>query len=358
MSGRELAHGGPGVAGSGVAGSGVAGSSPRSGVAGSSPRSGVAALAARVADAALEASVVASFSGFGYRARQRIWAWPPAPAGSMAGVVVLVTGATSGIGRTVASALASAGATVVVSGRNPDKVASVVAEITGAGGTALGEVADLASLSASREMAMRVAAAQPRLDVLIHCAGGLQRSRQRSVDGYELTAATQVLAPFLVTRELSAALAEAAPSRVITVTSGGAYASRLSLAALQNPPEPYRGAAVYSQAKRAQIVLGGEWGRRLAPLGVAVHVMHPGWVDTPGLVSGMPRFHRLMGPLLRTPEEGADTVCWLASAAPELLGTGQLWADRRPRSPYHLPKTREDPAEREALWAWCERLTR
>ncbi len=338
MSGADRAHLGPGRSGA-------------------SPRSGLTALAARVADVALEASVVGSFSGFGYRARQRIWDWPAAPAGSMDKVVVMVTGATSGIGRTVASALASAGATVLVSGRSPDKVGSVVAEITGAGGRALGEVADLASLRASREMALRVAAAHPRLDVLIHCAGGLGRSRQRSVDGYELTVATQVLAPFLITRELSATLVAGAPSRVITVTSGGAYASRLSLAALQSPPEPYRGAAVYSQAKRAQIVLAGEWGRHLAPLGVAVHVMHPGWVDTPGLVLGMPRFHRSMRPLLRTPQEGADTVCWLASAAPELLGTGQLWADRRPRSPYHLPRTREAPAEREALWEWCERQT-
>lgn len=275
----------------------------------------------------------------------------------MGGRVVLVTGATSGIGRVVATALAGAGDTVLVSGRDPDKVASVVDQISARGGRAVGEVADLSSLHASRQMARRVAAAHPQLHALIHCAGGLQRSRQRSDDGYELTVATQVLAPFMITAELGSALAAGAPSRIITVSSGGAYASKLSVAALEDPPEPYRGAAVYSQAKRAQIVLAGCWAQRLAPLGVAVHVMHPGWVDTPGLVAGMPRFHTVMGPLLRSAEEGADTVCWLASAPPDLLGTGQLWLDRHPRSPYHLPRTREAPAEREALWAWCEAAT-
>ncbi|MGH9128231.1 MAG: SDR family NAD(P)-dependent oxidoreductase [Acidimicrobiales bacterium] len=324
---------------------------------GGSPRSGLARLAAGVLDSALEATVLASFSAVGYRARQRIWDWPAVPAGSMDGQVAMVTGATSGIGQVVAVSLAGAGATVIVCGRAPDKVASMVAGITGTGGRALGEVADLSSLQAAREMARRAAAAHARLDVLVHCAGGLHRSRQSSADGYELTVATQVLAPFVITDQLRAVLGSAAPSRVITVSSGGAYASRLSVEALEDPPEPYRGARVYSQVKRAQIVLAGEWGRRLAPDGVAVHVMHPGWVDTPGLVAGMPKFHKVMGPLLRSPEEGADTVTWLASAAPGLLGTGQLWLDRRKRSPYHVPGTREPPAEREALWAWCERAT-
>lgn len=330
---------------------------------GESPRHGLASLGATVFDRVLEATVVGSFSDVGYRSRERLWDWPAMPGGSMEGRVALVTGATSGIGRVVATALAAAGATVLVCGRDPDKVASVVAEFNGdrpgqAHGQALGEVADLSSLSATRAMARRVAAAYPRLDVLIHCAGGLQRERKRSQDGYELTAATHVLAPFLITAELTGALSAAAPSRVITVTSGGAYASRLSVSELESPPEPYRGAKVYSQAKRAQIVLTAEWARRLGPSGVAAHVMHPGWVDTPGLVAGMPGFHKVMGPVLRSPEHGADTVIWLASAAPGLLGTGQLWLDRRVRSAYHVPRTRESAGERSALWAWCERACR
>lgn len=319
-----------------------------------------------------------SFSSVGYRARRRVWDWPDAPVIPMDGQVVMVTGATSGIGGVVATKLAQAGATVVACGRDPDKVASLVATLsrsgsaergskpaaqhdtgpTAPGGEVRGEVADLSSLVATRAMARRVAAAYPRLDVLIHCAGGLHRERKRSSDGYELTAATQVLAPFVITTELRDALVAGAASRVITVTSGGAYAARLSVSELEDPPEPYRGARVYAQAKRAQIVLNAEWARRLASDGVAFHVMHPGWVDTPGLVAGMPTFHKVMGPVLRSPGQGADTVCWLASAAPGLLGTGKLWLDRRARGAYHIPRTRESFSERGALWAWCERATR
>lgn len=316
--------------------------------------------------------MVGSFSALGFWSRERLWDWPDAPVGSMEGKVALVTGATSGIGRIVATELAKAGATVVASGRNPDKLASLVAELRlaalgpkvgagaapKAGSQACGEVADLSSLAETRAMARRVADAHPRLDVVVHCAGGLHSERKMTAEGFELTGATQVLAPFLITTELAGPLAAAAPSRVITVTSGGAYASRLSVRALGDPPEPYRGAKVYSQAKRAQIVLTQQWAERLAPSGVAVHVMHPGWVDTPGLVAGMPGFHRVMGPVLRSPAQGADTVVWLASAAPGVLGTGKLWLDRRPRGAYHLPGTAETATERDALWAWCERVTR
>ncbi len=324
---------------------------------GESPRRGLARLAATALDGALECSVVGSFSSVGYRTRRRMWDWPETPVAPMADKVALITGATSGIGRVVAGALAAAGATVVVAGRSETKVASTVAELVRVGGQAQGELADLSSLAEARALARRVAKEHPRLDVVIHCAGGLHRERKNSADGHELTAATHVLAPFLITSELSGVLAAAAPSRIITVTSGGAYASRLSVDALEDPPEPYRGVRVYSQAKRAQIVLTGCWARRLGPSGVAVHVMHPGWVDTPGLVAGMPTFHKVMGPLLRSPAEGADTVTWLVSAAPGVLGTGHLWLDRRVRSAYRVPRTQEAAAERAALWAWCERTT-
>jgi hypothetical protein len=83
--------------------------------------------------------------------------------------------------------------------------------------------------------------------------------------------------------------------------------------------------------------------------------MHPGWADTPGVERSLPTFRRLTGPLLRTPEEGADTLAWLAADDGEPLRTrGLFWLDRRPRALHRLPRTRrsDTPAERERLWRW------
>jgi NAD(P)-dependent dehydrogenase (short-subunit alcohol dehydrogenase family) len=93
-----------------------------------------------------------------------------------------------------------------------------------------------------------------------------------------------------------------------------------------------------------------EWARRLAGTGVTVDAMHPGWADTPGLAASLPGFGRLMGPLLRTPAEGADTIVWLA-AHPDSAGfTGELFLDRRPRPFDRIRTTRLSAADRRRLW--------
>ena len=98
------------------------------------------------------------------------------------------------------------------------------------------------------------------------------------------------------------------------VSSGGMYTERFDLDRLEMDPEHYDGVRAYARAKRAQVVLAREWSRRWSACGVASYAMHPGWVDTPGLASGLPSFTYL-GPLLRRPEEGADTAVWLAAGA-------------------------------------------
>ena len=152
------------------------------------------------------------------------------------------------------------------------------------------------------------------------------------------------------------------PSVIVTVSSGGMYTQRFDLARLEISADGYRGATAYARAKRAQVVLAHEWARRWGPDGVASYAMHPGWVDTPGLATGLPRFARL-GPLLRTPDQGADTVVWLAADGPRHDGSaphrvpGGIWLDRRRRCEYYLPTTYRTPAQRrrdgEALWQWC-----
>ena len=92
--------------------------------------------------------------------------------------------------------------------------------------------------------------------------------------------------------------------------------------------------------------------------GVAFHSLHPGWVDTPGIADALPGFHRLVGPLLRTPEEGADTMVWLTADRAGSATTGRFWLDRAPRPTHRLRSTRrsDTAAARESLWRWCERV--
>jgi NAD(P)-dependent dehydrogenase (short-subunit alcohol dehydrogenase family) len=273
----------------------------------------------------------------------------------MAGKVVLITGATGGIGRAAATQMAELGASVHLLIRDPVRAARVADDIQARTGRqdVAWSTADLASLDQVRAFTATFLRRHGRLDVLVHNAGGLSPRYQRSADGFELTAATQVLAPFLLTQELEPALRAGAPSRIVTVSSGGMYAARLDVARLDPDPGTYRGAAAYALAKRAQVVLTGQWARRLAGPKIVAHVMHPGWVDTPGLRGGMPRFHRLARTILRTPEQGADTVVWLA-AAETPTNSGDFWLDRKRRGRHRFPTTREPAGEGDRLWAWCE----
>jgi len=212
---------------------------------------------------------------------------------------------------------------------------------------------DFASLHAFAE---RFRDANPTLDVLLHNAGALHRTFHQTADGTELTLATHVFGPFLLTGLLLPALRAARPARVLTMSSGGMYTQRFDIDELELDRTNYDGTTAYARAKRAQVVLNHEWSRRMPMTEVCFHALHPGWVDTPGVESGLPTFHRVMRPLLRTPEQGADTAAWLASAPEALRSSGVLWHDRRPRSEHHLPWTRnEDGAS--LLWDRCVRRT-
>jgi NAD(P)-dependent dehydrogenase (short-subunit alcohol dehydrogenase family) len=182
----------------------------------------------------------------------------------------------------------------------------------------------------------------------------------------ESTVASQVVGPFLLTALLLDRLCVAAPGRVVTMSSGGMDTAALEIERLQMGDD-YRGAEQYARAKRAQVALNGEWARRAAlaqppvsppqpPVPVVFHTVHPGWADTPGVETALPRFRALTGPLLRSPAQGADTMVWLAADDGEpLRQSGRFWLDRRMRPEHRLPTTRRsDTAERRALlWQWC-----
>jgi dehydrogenase/reductase SDR family protein 12 len=302
-------------------------------------------------DGLLELSVAGSFSRLGPDVRRRLFGWSrPAP-DALAGRTVLVTGPTSGLGRAATHDLAALGARVVLVGRSETRLAAVRDELVARSGQDRFPivVADMASLESVRDAAARIAATEERLDVVVDNAGAVFPNRTTSVDGLEATLATLVIGPFRLAVGLLPLLERTPGARVIAVTTGGMYAQSLPLDDLQYRQGAYSGLRAYARAKRAQVALTREWARRLRGR-VAFVAMHPGWVDTPGLAEAMPAFHRLMGPLLRTVESGADTIGWLATQPSPAAVSGGLYLDRRRRPFDRVPGTRLSAADRRELW--------
>ncbi len=313
-------------------------------------------LAARVLDASLEATIVASFSRVGAVLRRGTQDWPVVP--SMEGRTVLVTGASSGIGRESALALARAGADLWITGRDEGRLEELAGRMRSQGTTVHTAALDVTDGALLDDLARRVSENSAGLFGIVHSAGALTHEYATSAQGVEMTVATHVLAPFRLTWRLAPLLRAARQATIVTVASGGMYTERFDLSRLEMTAGDYHGVKAYARAKRAQVLLAHEWSRRWARDGVRSYVMHPGWTDTPGLAASLPTFHRL-GPLLRRVDEGADTAVWLASGAAGEAGTTTgIWLDRRPRGEYYLPWTRprcSSRADGEDLWRWCER---
>jgi NAD(P)-dependent dehydrogenase (short-subunit alcohol dehydrogenase family) len=310
---------------------------------------------ARAVDTALEASVVGSFSRAGFLVRGRLEHWRPPS--DLTGRVVIVTGASSGIGRAAALELARLGASVWLVGRNKRRTeeAAWAARACGAGADVEPAVLDIVDADAVDAFAALVADRHGRLHGLVHAAGALFPEYHDAPGGGELTVATAVLAPFRLTWLLSPLLRRSGDANIVTLSSGGMYTQPFDLARLEMPRGEYRGTTAYARAKRAQVVLSHEWARRWAGNGVASYAA--------GLASGLPSFAKL-GPLLRTPAQGADTVVWLASGEarrPDLsdpLVEG-FFHDRRRRSEHHVPWTVRGAGATDGarLWEWCRSRT-
>lgn len=310
-------------------------------------------------DSLLEITVLGSFSRLGPAIRRRLFTWTDPVPGALAGRTIVLTGPTSGLGRETADRLAELGARIVLVGRDPAKLERVREALTDRHGEDRFPtvVADLSSLDQVHAAVEHIRATETRLDVLIDNAGAMSPERSTTADGLETTFATMVAGPFALVAGLLPLLRSTPDSRVIAVTSGGQYAQSLHLDDLQYVAEPFDGVRAYARAKRAQVSLIREWARRLAGAGVRFASMHPGWTDTPGLEASLPGFRRWMGPLLRTPRDGADTIVWLASAAADAIAPGRLYLDRRPRPFDRLPGTRVPFADRIRLWDAIVALT-
>lgn len=307
-------------------------------------------------DTLLDRTVIAGYTNVGYRIRRRDWN-PAMP--TLAGRVVMVTGATSGLGLAAAEGFARLGATVWLVVRDEargQRARALIAERTGNSNLVVA-LCDLSELQSVRQFAARFSEDSERLDVLVNNAGVLTERRAVSADGIELTFATNVVGPFLLTSQLLPALERSAPARIINVSSGGMYTQRIRVDDLESDHDEFDGPTAYARSKRAQVILTEMWATHLKDRGVTVHAMHPGWADTPGVKSSLPRFYRVTRPLLRTPEEGADTIVWLGATEEPSHRTGLFWHDRRPRPTHLLPWTRETEQERRQLWARCVELS-
>ncbi|TCK25121.1 SDR family NAD(P)-dependent oxidoreductase [Pseudonocardia endophytica] len=310
-------------------------------------------------DTLLDRTLVLGYSRLGYLARRNSWTddrADPVP-GALAGRVALVTGASSGLGEAIAVGLARLGASVHLLVRDKDKGEQsrvrIADEVPGADLTV--EVCDIGELPDVRRFAADFTARVPELDLVVHNAGLLPSERSETSDGNELTLAVHVLGPHLLTGLLADSLKAGATrsgtdSRVIIMSSGGMYAQPLKVDDMQYREGEYGGTAAYARTKRMQIVLTGLWARELSGTGVTVHAMHPGWAATPGVVDSIPAFNRVVGPILRTVDQGADTAVWLAAAPSRAVRTGRFWHDREPRPAHYFPWTKETGADQEKFW--------
>jgi NAD(P)-dependent dehydrogenase (short-subunit alcohol dehydrogenase family) len=274
------------------------------------------------------------------------------------GKTVVITGATSGIGRVAAERLARMGARLVLVARDRTRGERALMRLAACcPGAAHGVYyADLCRLSEMKRVGAEIAAAEPRIDVLINNAGCLFATRQVTEDGLELTFALNHLGYFVLTHCLRDRLIAAAPARIVNTASGAHIGAALDFADLQLA-KGYGFRLAYGHSKLANILFTRELARRLQGTGVTANCLHPGFVST-GLGQ---RDNPLLGRLVRLAmalradpaEKGAETVVYLASSPEVASVTGTYFYDCRPKTPSAQAQD-DDSAKR--LWAESARL--
>jgi len=276
-----------------------------------------------------------SFSRIGYCIRRIGWDDHPP---DFSGQRWLVTGASTGIGREIARAAAANGAQVLAVARSTAGLAALAADCAGGPGRVEPCALDLSLLSNVDRLLQDLLPRFGSLDTLVNNVGVLTPAPAWTTEGLEFAFATNLLNPWLLTRGVLAAGLLAESGVIIHMSSGGMYNVALELRRLETDPN-WTGALAYARHKRAQVVLNAHLAEQLARGGgQRSYVMHPGWVATPGVASAMPLFNAALGPLLRTPAEGADTALWLADRRPP--GSGGIWFDRAERPAHVFPGTR------------------
>jgi len=276
---------------------------------------------------------------------------------AMRGKVIVITGATSGIGQVAAERLAGMGARLVLVARDKVRGQAMLARLRerAPGISHSIHYADLSRLVEMKRVAAEIAAAESRIDVLINNAGALFSSRQVTEDGLELTFATNHMAYVVLTHGLRERLIASAPARVVNTASGAHERAQLDFDDLQTA-RGYRGFKVYGRSKLCNILYTRELARRWAGTGITVNSLHPGFVATRfadqsgGLFSYVVRMAKMFA---ISPEKGADTIVYLASSPEVAHVSGGYFYKCRPATP---SKEAQDDAAARRLWLESARL--
>lgn len=308
-----------------------------------------------VAESVLDKSLLLGYSRLGPAVRKAWWPDDPHPE-ALIGKHVVVTGGSSGLGRAAATGIARLGATVHLVGRNLDRLEQsadlIRADVPGA--LLVSEECDVSDVGAARRYGERLTAELDQLHAIVHDAGVMPPERTESAQGHEMALATHVIGPIALTEAARPVLDGTPDSRVVVVTSGGMYSAPLDESIgddIEYRRGQYEGIRAYARSKRIQVLMTERLAERYARDGITVHAMHPGWADTPGVTDSLPRFARYAAPILRTPEQGADTIVWLTASPAATESTGLLWCDRRPRPTTYLPWSGEDPVVADIVWS-------
>jgi NAD(P)-dependent dehydrogenase (short-subunit alcohol dehydrogenase family) len=277
----------------------------------------------------------------------------------MQGKVVVLTGGTSGIGEAAAVKLAKMGARLVLVARDASRAEATLKRLQkiSPGSQHAAHLADLSLVADTRRVGCEIAAAEPRIDVLINNAGLICARRQVTAEGYELTFATNHLAYFVLTHGLLPRLLASAPARIVNTASEVHRGTKLDFSDLQSQ-HSYSGFGAYAKSKLANVLFTSELARRLSGSGVTANSLHPGVVASRfGLAregqvgdSSSARFLAAHGIF---PEEGAETVVYLASSTDAAQVSGQYFNQCRTVTP---SKEAQDRAVAGMLWKESERL--
>jgi NAD(P)-dependent dehydrogenase (short-subunit alcohol dehydrogenase family) len=275
----------------------------------------------------------------------------------LVGKVMLLTGATEGIGLAAARAFTARGATLTLVGRNRDKTERVCAALRAQGGKAEIDfiVADLSKLADVRAVAAEFKKRRDRLDVLVNNAGAMFERHMLSADGFEMTFALNHLGYFLLTRELLGMLGPG--GRIVSTASAAHRGSKLDLDTVAKRPDGKAGFAAYCDSKLCNILFTRELARRTADRGIVPSSFHPGFVRSGFGMGGSKKVAvaiRISGALFaRSPEKGADTMVWLAADPDPTKERGEYFHDRKVGRATSRSK---DPELAQKLWAYSESL--